>query len=123
MTDRTIPSIFSYRTDNLRTKVVGIYGVLVTGNVAAWIWAVVTFRDSPVLGIEALGLVGVKLLLRGPFWKAIHVVNNNPRALGCAIVALYIVTWLISFVLYSANGYDRIGMLAESAATAALEEP
>ena len=108
MTDRTIRSIFSDRTDNFRTRVVGIYRVLASGNVAAGIWAEVTFRDSPIRdSVDALGLVGDKLLLRGPFWNAMPVINNNPGA-GCAIVALLIVTWPISFVLHRAKGYDRL---------------
>jgi nickel/cobalt transporter (NiCoT) family protein len=49
MSGRRVSSIFNNRAGGLRAKVAGIYGLLVAGNVAAWIWALITFRHSPVL--------------------------------------------------------------------------
>ena len=37
MTDTTVSSIFNDRAGGLRAKVTGIYGLLVAGNVAAWL--------------------------------------------------------------------------------------
>jgi len=34
---------------NLRTRIAGIYGILLLFNVGAWLWAVVAFRHYPVL--------------------------------------------------------------------------
>ena len=59
--------------------------------------------------VEALGLIGDKLGLEGPFWDAIGTVSDNFGTLGYAIVALFIGSWLISFLLYRAKGYDRLG--------------
>src|SRR5258708_6527594 len=53
----TIPmhELFSDRPGSLRQKLIGIYGLLLLGNIAAWAWALIAFRDSPVLlGTAAL---------------------------------------------------------------------
>ena len=42
-------SIFDDRGEHLRGKVVGIYGLLICANVAAWAWAFIAFYDFPVL--------------------------------------------------------------------------
>ena len=34
---------------NLRTSLIGIYGLLLLANVAAWVWAAAAFRAQPVL--------------------------------------------------------------------------
>jgi high-affinity nickel-transport protein len=60
-------------------------------------------------GIEALGLIGDKLGLEGFFWNAIGTAGDNFGALGYAIVGLFIVSWVISFLIYRVRGYDRIG--------------
>ena len=60
-------------------------------------------------GVEALGLIGDKLGLEGTFWVAIGALSDNFGMLGYTIVALIIASWLTSFVIYRARGYDRIG--------------
>lgn len=42
-------NIFSDRRGNLSLKVAGLYVVLIVGNAAAWAWALVAFRNHPVL--------------------------------------------------------------------------
>jgi high-affinity nickel-transport protein len=59
-------------------------------------------------GIEALGLVGGKFGFDGPFWAFIGALNDNFGALGYGIVAFFIVSWFVSFVIYKARGYDRL---------------
>jgi nickel/cobalt transporter (NiCoT) family protein len=59
-------------------------------------------------GIEALGLVGGKLALQGSFWGFIGALNDNFGALGYAIVALFVVSWLVSLLIYKARGYERL---------------
>lgn len=41
--------LFDDSEQGLRTKVAGIYGWLIAGNIAAWIWAFVLFYDKPLL--------------------------------------------------------------------------
>jgi high-affinity nickel-transport protein len=60
-------------------------------------------------GVEALSLIGGKLGLDGPFWVAIGAVSDNFGSLGYEIVALLLASWLITFLIYRARGYDRIG--------------
>jgi high-affinity nickel-transport protein len=49
MTDAIVSSIFNDRADGLRAKATGIYGLLVAGNIAAWVGALITFSESPIL--------------------------------------------------------------------------
>jgi nickel/cobalt transporter (NiCoT) family protein len=60
-------------------------------------------------GVEALSLIGDKLGLDDPIWAAIGAISDNFGTLGYAIVALFIVSWLVSFLIYRVKGYDRIG--------------
>ncbi|MGD0763707.1 MAG: HoxN/HupN/NixA family nickel/cobalt transporter [Roseiarcus sp.] len=61
-------------------------------------------------GLETLNLIGDRLGLTdgGGFWGAIGSLNDNFGVLGFAIVGLFIVAWLISYVVYRANRYDEI---------------
>jgi high-affinity nickel-transport protein len=48
-------NLFNDERENIRGKVIGIYVLLFTFNLAAWIWAIVAFHDFPVLlGTAAL---------------------------------------------------------------------
>ena len=42
-------NLFNDQNVELTRKLTGIYGVLIAANVLAWIWALVAFRDYPVL--------------------------------------------------------------------------
>lgn len=57
-------------------------------------------------GIETLGLVGSRFQLQGAFWDAISGLNENFGALGYGIVALFVVSWGLSFLIYRFKGYD-----------------
>ena len=61
-------------------------------------------------GLEALNLIGDQLGLTegGGFWGAIGAINDNFGLLGYIIVAIFAVSWLISFLVYRAKGYDAI---------------
>jgi len=59
-------------------------------------------------GVEALGLIGDKLKLEGPFWAVIGAVNGNFGTLGYSIVGFFLLSWLASFLFYKAKGYDRL---------------
>ncbi|MDE2373543.1 MAG: HoxN/HupN/NixA family nickel/cobalt transporter [Hyphomicrobiales bacterium] len=63
---------------------------------------------SAIGGIEALGLIGGKLGLEGPFWRLIAALGDNFGLAGYAIVAFFIASWGVSYLLYKAKGYDRI---------------
>ena len=44
-----ISNLFNDSSDNLRAKVIGVYVLLFAANIAAWSWALVAFRDYPLL--------------------------------------------------------------------------
>jgi nickel/cobalt transporter (NiCoT) family protein len=53
--------VFSDSSTEVRSKLLGIYGVLIAINVIAWIWALVAFREHPVLLGTALLAYGFGL--------------------------------------------------------------
>jgi high-affinity nickel-transport protein len=59
-------------------------------------------------GVEALGLIGRKLDLSGSFWDGIEALNENFGALGYLIIAIFILSWMISVIVYRVKGYDDI---------------
>jgi high-affinity nickel-transport protein len=63
-------------------------------------------------GVEALGLIGDRLGLHGALWDAIGDVNDNLGLLGYFIVGVFVLSWLISFIIYRVKGYDRIEVTA-----------
>jgi high-affinity nickel-transport protein len=61
-------------------------------------------------GLEVLNLIGDRLGLTsgGGFWGAIGAINDNFGILGYLIVGIFLVSWLVSFLIYRAKGYDTI---------------
>jgi nickel/cobalt transporter (NiCoT) family protein len=59
-------------------------------------------------GIEALGLLADQLELKGRFWDAIGMLNDNFNNLGFIIIGVFILAWLISFVIYRIKDYDSL---------------
>jgi cytochrome c biogenesis protein CcdA len=44
-----LSALFNDSEENVRGKIVGVYVLLIAANVAAWVWALVAFRDFPLL--------------------------------------------------------------------------
>jgi high-affinity nickel-transport protein len=59
-------------------------------------------------GIEALGLLAGQFHLTGAGWNVIARLNENFGLLGYFIIALFIVSWAISIVLYRWRGWDHL---------------
>ena len=57
-------------------------------------------------GIETLGLLANQFQFQGVFWNTISGLNDNFGALGYGIVALFIVSWGTSFLVYRFKRYD-----------------
>jgi high-affinity nickel-transport protein len=57
-------------------------------------------------GIERLGLIADQFQLHGAFWNAISNLNDNFGTLGYGIVALFVVSWGLSFLIYRFKRYD-----------------
>ena len=61
-------------------------------------------------GIEALGLIGSKLDLQRPFWKAIAALNGNFGVIGYLIIGVFILSWAVSIGFYHFRGYDQVAV-------------
>ena len=64
-------------------------------------------------GVEALGLVGARFSLRGPFWRAVAALNGDFGSLGYLIIGVFVVSWVGSLVIYRARGYDELEAAGE----------
>jgi high-affinity nickel-transport protein len=60
-------------------------------------------------GIETLGLIADQFHPQGMFWNAISGINEHFGALGYGIVAMFAVSWGISFLVYRFKRYDLYG--------------
>jgi len=56
-----IRDILDDRARSLRTALIGLYGLLITANLAAWVWALLVFREQPILLGTALLAYGFGL--------------------------------------------------------------
>jgi high-affinity nickel-transport protein len=59
-------------------------------------------------GVEALGLIGSKLGLESGAWGVIGDLNENLANFGCAVVGIFLLSWVVSAVVYRARGYDKL---------------
>jgi high-affinity nickel-transport protein len=59
-------------------------------------------------GIEALGLLSDKLGLAGGLWDLVGALNGNLANFGFAIVGVFILSWLVSSLIYRLRGYDEL---------------
>jgi len=60
-------------------------------------------------GLEALGLMADKLGLEGGVWDTIANLNRSSGLFGYAIIALLIVCWLVSLIIYRLASPARLG--------------
>jgi high-affinity nickel-transport protein len=58
--------------------------------------------------IETLGLIAEKLGLIGGIWSSIDFAADNFSALGYLVVGIFVASWLASFAIYRAMGYNKI---------------
>lgn len=58
--------------------------------------------------IEGLGFIGDKLQLEGTFWRAIAGLNDNFGIIGAIVIAVFIISWLLSVSIYRWKRYEDI---------------
>jgi high-affinity nickel-transport protein len=51
-------------------------------------------------GIEALGLISDRFGLDGRVWTLVDALNESLANVGFAVIALFVIAWLISRLLY-----------------------
>ncbi len=61
-------------------------------------------------GLELLGLIGDKLGLESGAWGVIHNLNSHMDDLGYVVVALFVVSWICSALLYHFGRYDDLSL-------------
>lgn len=61
-------------------------------------------------GLEALGLIADKLGLDGGFWSFVGEMNDNLANFGYAVVGIFLLSWVISTIVYRAKRYDALHM-------------
>ena len=59
-------------------------------------------------GIEALGLIGDRLDLKGAFWDGVGAVNDNFNSLGFAIIGVFVLAWAVSYAIYRFKRLDEV---------------
>ena len=64
--------------------------------------------------VEALGLIAGKLALKGTFWEAVVALNSQFGTLGYLIITLFVVSWIVSVLVYRLRGYDRLDLATET---------
>jgi high-affinity nickel-transport protein len=66
-------------------------------------------------GVEALNLIGAQFDLadRGGIWGLIRDLNDNFGVLGGFIVGIFMLSWIVSYGVYQAKGYDDIKAVGE----------
>lgn len=61
-------------------------------------------------GIETLGLIADQFSLNQGVWALIGRLNDNFNDIGFAIIGIFVLSWLLSFVIYRLRGYDRLDL-------------
>ena len=62
-------------------------------------------------GIEALGLLAHRLHLVGGLWNVVATLNGDFGSFGYLIVAVFVVSWVISAAIYRLKGYDALDVV------------
>ncbi|HZS83433.1 MAG TPA: HoxN/HupN/NixA family nickel/cobalt transporter [Stellaceae bacterium] len=78
------------------------------------ITAVSVLAALVVGGVEVLGLVGDRLSLSGGLWDVVAALNENFGGMGYLIIAIFVLSWIGSAVIYRLKGFHRIDAAAPS---------
>jgi high-affinity nickel-transport protein len=65
-------------------------------------------------GIEALGLISDQLGLSGGFWDGVGTLNENFNNLGFAIIGVFLLAWVASYLVYRAKRLDDVEVRSAS---------
>ncbi len=62
--------------------------------------------------VEALGLIGGELGLRGGIWAPIAAINDDMANVGFLVIGLFLLVWGVSAAIYRWRGGDALPQLA-----------
>lgn len=60
---------------------------------------------------ETLNIVSTELSLGGPFWGTIGSINDNFGLVGVIIIAVFVLSWAISTVVYRVKRYEDLEVM------------
>ncbi|HEY6926147.1 MAG TPA: HoxN/HupN/NixA family nickel/cobalt transporter, partial [Steroidobacteraceae bacterium] len=63
-------------------------------------------------GVEALGLISERFGFTGVFWESVASLNSHFAVLGYAIVAVFILCWGVSVIVYRLRRFDEIRVVS-----------
>jgi high-affinity nickel-transport protein len=66
-------------------------------------------------GIELLGLIGDHFKIQGAVWDTIGTLNNNFGVVGFGIIAVFVMSWVVSILIYRMKRYDEIEVKTDPA--------
>ena len=64
--------------------------------------------------IEVLSIISGQFSLQGPVWEVVGAIGDNSGYVGAGIIAIFILSWLLSTLIYRLNRYDEIEVTAAS---------
>ncbi|MDF5718659.1 MAG: HoxN/HupN/NixA family nickel/cobalt transporter [Rhizonema sp. NSF051] len=67
-------------------------------------------------GIEALSIISDQLELKGPFWDFISKLSENFGTIGYLIIGIFILSWLLSTIIYKVKKYDELEVTTTTSA-------
>ncbi|MDF5723775.1 MAG: HoxN/HupN/NixA family nickel/cobalt transporter [Rhizonema sp. PD37] len=67
-------------------------------------------------GIEALSIISDQLELKGPFWDFIGELSENFGIIGYLIIGIFILSWLLSTIIYKVKKYDELEVTTTTSA-------
>ncbi|GHO89655.1 HoxN/HupN/NixA family nickel/cobalt transporter [Dictyobacter formicarum] len=65
--------------------------------------------------IEVLGIISNALNLSGPFWSQVGNLNDNFGFIGYVIIGIFVVSWIVSTIIYKVKRYDNLEVPAAQA--------
>ncbi len=68
--------------------------------------------------LETLGIIGAELKLGGPFWDFLGNLTGDFGWVGAGIVGVFVVSWLVSTLVYRLNRYDELEVIPAPPPTA-----
>jgi high-affinity nickel-transport protein len=67
-----------------------------------------------VAGFEMLGLVRELLGLKGALWNIVGGLSANFGSIGYLVIAVFVLSWIVSMLFYRIKGFDRPEVLGSS---------
>jgi high-affinity nickel-transport protein len=68
--------------------------------------------------IEILSIIGDQFKLEGPIWSLVGTVGDNSGYVGAGIIAIFVLSWLLSTLIYRLNRYDEVEVASPTASSA-----